>query len=252
MPRRALIGPWGHNDPVHGNPGPAVGILSEFVRWWDRWLKGIENGIDAEPMVVAWMQDSVPPAPTWSSDRGGGWPSSGGRHRCVRPLTLALGDGELGEPARRGHAQHRQRPDGRPRRRRLVCRRPLGRSAGRPGGRRRPLAHVHAARRSPSRSRSWASRVVAPRVSSDRPVAMISVRLCELRADGSSLMVTRAQLNLCHRDSHEHPALLEPGQEYPVSLNARLDRPSIRGRAAASGSRSRRATGRWRGRRPSR
>ena len=61
--------------------------------------------------------------------------------------------------------------------------------------------------------------VVTARVSSDRPVAMISARLCELRADGSSLMVTRAQLNLCHRDSHARPALLEPGQEYPISLN---------------------------------
>ena len=53
MPRRALIGPWGHVDPVHGNPGPGVGILSEYVRWWDRWLKGIANGIDEEPALVA-------------------------------------------------------------------------------------------------------------------------------------------------------------------------------------------------------
>ena len=95
-PRRALIGPWGHNDPVHGNPGPAVGILSEFVRWWDRWLKGIKNGVDAEPMVVAWMQDSVPPAANleqrpgrWVAEER--WPSP-----LLRPLTLALGDGDLG------------------------------------------------------------------------------------------------------------------------------------------------------------
>ncbi len=72
VPRRALIGPWGHNDPVHGAPGPAVGILGEFVRWWDRWLKGIENGVDREPMVVAWMQDSVRPAANLA-DRPGRW-----------------------------------------------------------------------------------------------------------------------------------------------------------------------------------
>ena len=46
VPRRGLIGPWGHNDPVHGVPAPAVGSLGECVRFFDRWLKGIANGID--------------------------------------------------------------------------------------------------------------------------------------------------------------------------------------------------------------
>ena len=114
MPRRALIGPWGHNDPVHGAPGPAVGILGELVRWWDRWLKGIENGIEDEPMVVAWMQDSV---------RAGGQPRAaagalGGRgavavaaHRAGARCgwaTAVLGDDAA---AGDGLARGRQRPD---------------------------------------------------------------------------------------------------------------------------------------------
>ena len=46
---------------------------------------------------------------------------------------------------------------------------------------------------------------------SDRPVAQIAARLCDVAPDGSSLLVTRGVLNLTHRDSHEHPEPLEPG-----------------------------------------
>ena len=95
MPRRALIGPWGHNDPVHGAPGPAVGVLGELVRWWDRWLKDAENGIDEEPVIVAWMQESVPPAAN-IADRPGRWV---GEQEWptphIQPRTLLLGDRTL-------------------------------------------------------------------------------------------------------------------------------------------------------------
>ena len=72
VPRRGLIGPWGHNDPVHGVPGPAVGSLGECVRFFDRWLKGVQNGLDGEPMLTAWMQDSVPPRARYD-ERPGRW-----------------------------------------------------------------------------------------------------------------------------------------------------------------------------------
>ena len=41
---------------------------------------------------------------------------------------------------------------------------------------------------------------------SDRPVAQLAARLCDVAPDGTSLLVTRGVLNLTHRDSHEHPA----------------------------------------------
>ena len=217
-PRRALIGPWGHNDPVHGNPGPAVGILSEFVRWWDRWLKGIDNGIDREPTVVAWMQDSVPPSANLEQ-RPGRWVAEQWPSPLSEPLTLALGDGKLGEPASQG----------------LMCSIGSVQTVGLDGGAwcadgrsaDLPVDQLVDDARSLAFTGSPLSEaleilgfpVVNVGLSSDRPVALISVRLCELRADGSSLLVTRAQLNLCHRDSHAHPALLEPGREYPISVN---------------------------------
>ena len=46
-PRRTIVGPWVHGLPDHAYPGPNIDWLHELVRWFDRWLKGIENGVDA-------------------------------------------------------------------------------------------------------------------------------------------------------------------------------------------------------------
>nr|WP_245547581.1 CocE/NonD family hydrolase [Nocardia brevicatena] len=67
-----LIGPWGHKYPHLGIPGPAIGFLQELVRWWDHWLKGRDTGIMDEPMLRAWMQDSVSPQSSYA-DRPGRW-----------------------------------------------------------------------------------------------------------------------------------------------------------------------------------
>jgi uncharacterized protein len=54
---------------------------------------------------------------------------------------------------------------------------------------------------------------------SDRPVAQLAARLCDVAPDGTSLLVTRGVLNLTHRDGHEHPAPLEPGRPTRVLLD---------------------------------
>ena len=63
VPRKGLIGPWAHAYPHFAFPGPQVGFLQEALRWWDHWLKGIDTGVMDEPMLRAWMTESVPPAP---------------------------------------------------------------------------------------------------------------------------------------------------------------------------------------------
>ncbi len=62
-PRKAVIGPWAHAYPHVATPGPRIDFLGLVVRWMDRWLKGVENGIDQEPMLTAWMQESEAAAP---------------------------------------------------------------------------------------------------------------------------------------------------------------------------------------------
>ncbi len=60
-PRKGLIGPWAHNYPEEGIPGPAIGFQQECLRWWDHWLKGIDTGLMQEPLLRVWLQKSVPP-----------------------------------------------------------------------------------------------------------------------------------------------------------------------------------------------
>jgi len=72
VPRKGLVGPWGHKYPHQGIPGPAIGFLQEVRRWFDHWLKGEETGIMQEPQIRVWMQDSASPTTAYQS-RPGRW-----------------------------------------------------------------------------------------------------------------------------------------------------------------------------------
>jgi uncharacterized protein len=62
VPRKGLIGPWAHAYPHFAYPGPQIGFLQEILRWWDHWLKGIDTGVMDEPILRAWMTESMKPA----------------------------------------------------------------------------------------------------------------------------------------------------------------------------------------------
>jgi putative CocE/NonD family hydrolase len=100
-PRRVLIGGWKHEFPDLAVRG-AVDHRIEMDRWWDRWLRDIENGVDQEPEVLIWHQgedvwryeESWPPqrsaVTTFYVDDGGRlgpvWPTESGRdERVVDP-----------------------------------------------------------------------------------------------------------------------------------------------------------------------
>lgn len=103
-PVAALVGPWVHQYPHQAVPGPQIDFLGEMKRWWDHWLKGLDNGADRLPRYRVWMQDSCPPDPCAAAIPGRwlaeDWPSPRTEDRV-----LALGaDGLLGgagQPDRR-------------------------------------------------------------------------------------------------------------------------------------------------------
>ena len=72
VPCKGIVGPWGHLYPHRGVPAPAIGFLQECVRWWDRWLKGIENGADKDPQMRLWLMDPATPDPV-AEERPGSW-----------------------------------------------------------------------------------------------------------------------------------------------------------------------------------
>ncbi|MGF1553978.1 MAG: CocE/NonD family hydrolase [Paracoccaceae bacterium] len=220
VPRRAIVGSWGHKYPHQGGPGEPIDFLGEAVAWWDRWLGGVENGAEAEPMMRAWvMRPSSPLNPSspghWVAEDV--WPSPRVEERAY-PLghgTLAL-DGEGSIDPDLG----------------LSIRSPLsvGLFAGKwcsyaeetdlPWDQRQEDG---GALLFDSEPLDEALEILgAPRVelevSADRPVAQIAVRLCEVAETDRSARVSFAILNLTHRDSHETPEPLEPGRRYRVAL----------------------------------
>jgi hypothetical protein len=216
VPRKGLIGAWGHHFPQDGVPGPAVGFLQESVRWWDHWLKGIQTGIMDEPMLTVWTQDSTAPAihyeerpGRWVSERT--WPSPE-----VRPQRLVLSGRSLAREAGPEEAQEIRGAQA------AGLLSGVWSAFGRPGDLppdQRPedgFSLCFETEPLPESIELLGFPVVTLRLSSDQPNALISARLCDVAPSGASTLVTRGFLNLTHRDSHEFPEPLEPGREYSV------------------------------------
>jgi hypothetical protein len=55
-------------------------------------------------------------------------------------------------------------------------------------------------------------------VSADQPVAMVAARLSDVAPDGRATRVTYGLLNLTHRDGHDEPAPMEPGERCAVEI----------------------------------
>jgi hypothetical protein len=60
-----IVGPWGHTDTAVRGLGEkdfgkdaAPDLQREYVRWFDFWLKGVKNGMDAEPLVRLFVMGS--------------------------------------------------------------------------------------------------------------------------------------------------------------------------------------------------
>lgn len=57
--KKLLMGPWLHTMP-HEAPVSPVDFCLLALRWWDRWLAGVPNGVDREPPVTVYVQGEEP------------------------------------------------------------------------------------------------------------------------------------------------------------------------------------------------
>ncbi|GAB3344825.1 CocE/NonD family hydrolase [Modestobacter lapidis] len=220
VPRQGLIGPWSHKYPHLGQPGPAIGFLQEVVRWWDRWLKGIDNGTTDAPMLRVWMQDSVPPLTAYE-DRPGRWvgePSWPSPH--VDEVAHPLARNRIAAPADVVAEEI------------LGIESPLsvGQFAGKWCSYNAPPDLPYDQREEDGGSLVFDSDVLGERyeilgapvaefdISASRPDAMVAVRLSDVAPDGRATRVTYGLLNLTHRDGHADPRPLEPGRRYRVQV----------------------------------
>ena len=217
VPRLGLIGPWAHRYPHFALPGPQIGFLQEAQRWWDRWLKGIDNGVMDEPMLRAWIMESVPPAP-WYAERPGRWIGEPTWPAATVPHRLFLTASGLLDRPDASFA-------------RVICTpQSLGAAAGSwcPFGAGPDGADDQ--QEDDARSvmfdtppldaavETLGAPILELELASDRPQAVLIARLCDVHPDGASLRVSFGVLNLAHRNSHEAPEPLVPGQRMTIRL----------------------------------
>jgi putative CocE/NonD family hydrolase len=238
VPRKGLIGPWSHSYPHTAVPHPAIGFLQESLRWWDHWLKGANTEVMDEPMLRVWMPEAIPPGPfeaewpgRWVAEAS--WPSA-----HIMSQDLFLGRDSLVES-----------PES-PREVTLIgvqingatagvwC--PYGNKFGLPVDQRADdgfsLCFNSVPVNEPVEILGFPT--VSLKLSVDQPDALLAVRLCDVAPDGASRLVSWGLMNLTHRDGHERPEPMDPGQIYQVTvqLNAVAHRlnPGHRWRVAIS------------------
>lgn len=210
-PVKGIMGPWIHKYPHYGAPEPRIGFLQEALRWWDRWLKGIDTGVEDDPAYRAYVMDSVRPA-RWHDARPGRWVAEAewpSKAIEAREIVLATEDAPAVTVATEQHC---------------------GLTGGEyfpftfgpelPGDQRDddalsvcfdqpPLAEAIDILGAPALSLT---------LSSDQPQANIAVRLCDVHPDGASELISYGVLNLTHHSSHEFPEPLVPGQSFTARV----------------------------------
>ncbi|MEH7746634.1 CocE/NonD family hydrolase, partial [Neobacillus drentensis] len=220
VPRKGLIGPWAHVYPQDGVPGPAMGFLQDAVKWWDHWLKGIENDAMDGPMIDVWLEESMPPSSIKPVSKGewvglDSWPSNE-----VLTKTYQFTHGKLLE--RRNEKEEQ-----------VILKTPLnhGLLSGEWMG-----AGVLGESPSDQRLDDGMAMVFEsdhlenpleiigyPRfevqLSSDKPKAMLFTQLSDVAPDGAVTRVSYGVMNLTHLNGHDRVDLLASGEKVNAYVN---------------------------------
>ena len=222
--RRTIVGAWVHGLPDHAYPAPNIDWRAEMVRWFDRWLKGDDNGVDTEPPLTWFQRDPTAPE-RFPARLNGSWQATAQPIGDAGTATFHLdGDGSLAARAgrRAGVVRFAHRPTA------GVDGGSLCWGAGHP-----PNGLAADLRIEAANGPSWTSAplsealdvlgapVAALQVTSREPVAHLVARLGCVAPDGSIEQVCEGALNLTHRDSHAEPTPLEAGRRYEVRLALR-------------------------------
>jgi putative CocE/NonD family hydrolase len=221
-PAKGLTGPWAHKYPHFAKPGPRIGFLQECLRWWDKWLKGVETGIMDESQYRVWLEEPIAPKPFYDTRPGRwvaepSWPSPN-----IKPLTFHLNTGGRLDLSAAGET----RIDG-------LSPQSLGESCGawcgfgigpeKPTDQRMDDGRSIYFDSEPLKDRLeiMGAPALSLTLTVDRPIAFLAVRLNEVTPDGTSARVSYGLLNLNHDSTHEHPKPLVPGRR--ISATVRLN-----------------------------
>jgi putative CocE/NonD family hydrolase len=248
-PMRLILGPWTHGDrslTYAGDVdfGPAASVDGNFAddffalrrRWFDRWLKGLDNGVDAEPRVRVFVMGGGSGRRNSAGrlDHGGRWraaanwplPEAQGTRfylhsdrslsrelpaRNAQPLDYATdprhpvptigGALSSGEPVMRGGAHDQSA---------LAQRRDILAFSTSPLDRDLEVT-------GPVTVRLW--------IASDGPDTDFTAKLIDVYPpnddypDGYAMNLTEGILRCRYRDSWEQPSPMVPGEVYPITID---------------------------------
>lgn len=216
-PHKALFGPWGHIYPQFAQPGPGLDWIEEEESWWKRWLNARPAGAVDGPAFRFYIAYATPAQSgmksvpgRWAAEQH--WPSLN-----IRERLLHLAPKRLAAAPAAGRLSYRAE-----------------KVVGLTAPEWIPYAATELPRdQTPDDARSLTfdlpiadnlELVGVPRarlrVASDRPLAAVAARLCEVDATGKSWLVSYGILNLCFRDRDTaDPRHLEPGKFYDVDID---------------------------------
>lgn len=212
--QRLVMGPWGHwadiaaTGPVDFGPTAVGGLGPYVIRFLDRWLKGVDNGLDDDPRVQIFLMG----ANEWRS--ADDWPLPGTN---FTPFYLHAGGGlsisEPGDESPDGYLYDPMDP----------VRSPFNMHSG-------PIDDSHLAERDDvliytSAPLSEPLDVAGPlhvilHASSSAPDTDWHVRLVDVHPDGYTQFLAHGAVRARFRNSFEAPELLTPGavERYDVDL----------------------------------
>ncbi len=217
-PRKALIGPWGHTYPYTARP---LGLdwKHEEVRWWRHWLMGEATGLMDEPRLRVFMpymtasEAGARPIPgRWIAERA--WPAPAPAPAAGH--VLHLNEGELGEQARPGpQLTVRDRGVVGTTKPEWLDRLPIDQSTDD----RQSLGFLGAPLSAPLEM--FGSPALDLRFTPRTPWPQLAIRLCEVRPDGQSWLVTWGVLDLANRKGMQSRRPMRPASRARVKLKLR-------------------------------
>src|SRR3984885_5970261 len=216
-PVRAWLGPWNHDYPNTSIYGPRVEWRDQAVRWFDHWLKGIDNGVEHDPRLIFYQQHGHPPGAE-PQDVPGEWRAESWPPAGLKSVSWFLAPNHQLTPAPAAAVTDHLRyvPSG-------------GVEAGFWWGEllsdQRPVDAYSLTYDSAPLEEDVAMlgrahvRLFA---SADAPLADWFVRLEDVAEDGRVTAITGAGLNGAQRQSTDQPEPLVPGTEYKLDIDLYL------------------------------
>ncbi|MEM7031956.1 MAG: CocE/NonD family hydrolase [Chloroflexota bacterium] len=216
-PKRLLMGPWSHTYGHESQCGPRIDIFFELLRWWDYWLKGLDNCVMDEPAIQVYEQEHEEPIVSRTHIAG--------RWRMANDLPaspakiLHLMEGQAkSEPALEiENSTVRYLP--------AACRNGGLWDAGvpfmLPGEQSTDSAQAINFTTPPLEDdvTILGNPTFRLFISADVPVIPVAVRLLEISPDGISVRVTKGILNATRRHDMQTPEPLTPGEITPIEFH---------------------------------